>query len=136
MFRKLLSLVLCASFVPTAVAADNYKSANIIREIEFAKPDGHSLLLDLYLPADRSEPVPVVVFVHGGGWKNGSRKSGEKTAALLTAHGIAVASIDYRLIDVAQWPAQINDCYAAVRWVIDHADKYGLDGDHIGAWGT
>ena len=136
MLRKLLSLVLCASFVPTAVAADNSKSANIIREIEFAKPDGHSLLLDLYLPADRSEPVPVVVFVHGGGWKNGSRKSGEKTAAWLTAHGIAVASIDYRLIDVAQWPAQINDCYAAVRWVRDHADKYGLDGDHIGAWGT
>jgi acetyl esterase/lipase len=136
MFRTLLSLVLCASFVPITFAADNSESANIIREIEFAKPDGHSLLLDLYLPAERSEPVPVVVFVHGGGWKNGSRKSGEKTAAWLTEHGIAVASIDYRLTDVAQWPAQINDCYAAVRWVRDHADKYGLDGDHIGAWGT
>ena len=136
MFRKLLLLVLCASFVPTAFAADNSKSANIIREIEFAKPDGHSLLLDLYLPEDRSEPVPVVVFVHGGGWKNGSRKSGGKNAAWLTEHGIAVASIDYRLTDVAMWPAQINDCYAAVRWVRDHADKYGFDGDHIAAWGT
>jgi acetyl esterase/lipase len=136
MFRKLLSLALCACFVPTTYAADNSESENIIREIEFAKPDGHSLLLDLYLPEDRSAPVPVVVFVHGGGWKNGSRKSGGKNAAWLTEHGIAVASIDYRLTDVAMWPAQINDCYAAVRWVRDNADKYRLDGDHIAAWGT
>ncbi len=136
MFRKLLSLALCACFVPSTFAADNSESENIIREIEFAKPDGHSLLLDLYLPENRSEPVPVVVFVHGGGWKNGSRKSGGKNAAWLTEHGIAVASIDYRLTDVAMWPAQINDCYAAVRWVRDNADKYRLDGDHIAAWGT
>lgn len=136
MFRQLLSLALCACFVTATFAADSSKSENIIREIEFAKPDGHSLLLDLYLPDDRSEPVPVVVFVHGGGWKNGSRKSGGKNAAWLTEHGIAVASIDYRLTDVAMWPAQINDCYAAVRWVRDHADKYGFDGDHIAAWGT
>ena len=73
MFRKLLSLALYACFVPATYAADDSDSANIIHEIEFAKPDGHSLLLDLYLPEDRSEPVPVVVFVHGGGWKNGSR---------------------------------------------------------------
>ena len=136
MFRKLLSLALCACFVPATRAADDSESANIIREIEFAKPDGHSLLLDLYLPEDRSEPVPVVVFVHGGGWKNGSRKSGGKNAAWLIKHGIAVASIDYRLTDVAMWPAQINDCYSAVRWVRDNADKYRLDGDHIAAWGT
>tara|TARA_R110002072_G_scaffold145460_1_gene291899 strand:+ start:27925 stop:30336 length:2412 start_codon:yes stop_codon:yes gene_type:complete len=134
--RPLITLAICASFVFSVKAADSGNLESVIREIEFAKPDGHSLKLDLYLPADRSEPVPVVVFVHGGGWKNGSRESGEKTAAWLTEHGIAVASIDYRLIDVAQWPAQINDCYAAVRWVRDHADKYGLDGDHIGAWGT
>lgn len=136
MFRQLLSLALCACFITATFAADSSESENIIREIEFAKPDGHSLLLDLYLPDDRSEPVPVVVFVHGGGWKNGSRKSGGKNAAWLIEHGIAVASIDYRLTDVAMWPAQINDCYAAVRWVRDNADKYRLDGDHIAAWGT
>jgi acetyl esterase/lipase len=136
MSRKLLPLLLCACFVTLAGAADGPASAEILRDIEFAKPNGHALKLDLYLPHDRSVPVPVVVFVHGGGWKNGSRKSGEKTAAWLTDHGIAVASIDYRLTDVAQWPAQIDDCYAAVRWVRDHADKYSLDGDHIGAWGT
>ena len=134
--RSLATLALCASLLFPASADDSSTSKNIVRGIEFAKPNEHSLLLDLYLPEDRSEPVPVVVFVHGGGWKNGSRKSAEKTAAWLTEHGIAVASIDYRLTDVAMWPAQINDCYAAVRWVRDHAEEYGLDGDHIGAWGT
>ena len=136
MLRNLTTLLLCTCFVMIAAAEEGSSSENIIREIEFANPDGHSLKLDLYLPADRSKPVPVVVFVHGGGWKNGSRKSGGKTAAWLTEHGIAVASIDYRLTDVAMWPAQINDCYAAVRWVREHAAEHRLDGDRIGAWGT
>ena len=134
--RPLITLAICASLVFPVRPAAGDESETIIRDIEFAKPDGHSLLLDLYLPVARSQPVPVVVFVHGGGWKNGSRKSGEKTAAWLTGHGIAVASIDYRLIDTAQWPSQINDCYAAVRWVRNNAAKYGLDGAHIGAWGS
>ena len=121
MLRNLLCLLLGACFVPAARAADSPESANIIRDIEFAKPDGHSLKLDFYLPEDRSKPVPIVIFIHGGGWKNGSRKSGEKTAAWLTDHGFAVASIDYRLTDVAQWPAQIDDCYAAVKWLFPAA---------------
>lgn len=108
-----------------------------IADIEYAKPDGYSLKLDLYLPEsgpdDRS---PVVVFVNGGGWKNGSKKTAARTAAWLANHGIAVASINYRLTDVAGWPAQINDCYESVRWLRRNAAKYQLDADHIGCWGT
>lgn len=136
MLRIVLSVFLSACVLATAFATDGKKSAEVIRGIEFARPEGHSLKLDLYLPSDRSRPAPVVVFVHGGGWKNGSRQSGERTAAWLKEHGFAVASIDYRLTDVARWPAQINDCYAAVRWIRDHGDVYGLNGDQIGAWGT
>ena len=136
MLRNPTIVFLCACVAVTGFADEGSNPWKVIRDIEFAHPDGHSLKLDLYLPEDRSEPVPVVVFVHGGGWKNGSRKSGEKTAAWLTGHGIAVASIDYRLTDVARWPAQIDDCYAAVRWVRQHAGEYRLDGNHIGAWGT
>jgi acetyl esterase/lipase len=53
----------------------------------------------------------------------------------LTGHGYAVASIDYRLTDVGQWPAQIDDCRAAVRFLREHADEYHLDGSRIAAWG-
>lgn len=136
MLRIVLSVFFSACVLATTFATDGKKSAEVIRGIEFARPEGHSLKLDLYLPGDRSKPAPVVVFVHGGGWKNGSRQSAERTAAWLKEHGFAVASIDYRLTDVARWPAQINDCYAAVRWIRDHADAYGLNGNHIGAWGA
>ena len=106
------------------------------RNIEYAAPDGHSLTLDVFSPEEQLQPAPVIVFVHGGGWKNGDKKSGEKNAAWLVADGFAVVSINYRLTDVAQWPAQINDCYEAVRWVRRNAAKYNFDPDHVAAWGT
>lgn len=103
---------------------------------EYARPDGISLTLDLYRPDRSSGPTPVIVFVHGGGWKNGDKTVGRKKAGWLTEHGFAVASIDFRQTDVAGWPAQINDCYAAVRWLRENGKQLGLDTEHIGAAGT
>ena len=82
--------------------------AEVIRDVEYARPEGYSLLLDVYLPERGAEELfPVVVWVHGGGWKNGSKEKSK--AAWLAGEGIAVVSINYRLTDVAQWPAQIDD---------------------------
>ena len=92
--------------------------------------------LDLYLPDQSAHPSPCIIFVHGGGWKNGSKKSGAKNAAWLANHGFAVASIDYRLTDTAQWPAQIDDCHAAVDWVRRNAAKYNIAPERIGVFGT
>ena len=111
------------------------EGVDVRRDIEYAKHDGISLKLDLYLPQEIKGDVPVIVFVHGGGWKNGSKDSG-KRGAWMVPHGFAIASISYRLTDVGQWPDQINDCYAAVRWVRRNAKKYGLNGERIGCWGT
>ncbi|MCP4173174.1 MAG: alpha/beta hydrolase fold domain-containing protein, partial [Fuerstiella sp.] len=108
----------------------------IFRDIQYAAPGGHSLTLDVFSPEKRRRPTPVIVFVHGGGWRNGDKKSGEKNAAWLVDDGFAVVSINYRLTDVAQWPAQINDCYEAVRWVRRNAAKYNFDPNRIAAWGT
>jgi len=107
----------------------------LIRDLEFASRDGHSLTLDLYRPKKHDRPTPVIVFVHGGGWKNGSKKAGRK-AIWLVPHGFAIASISYRLTDSGQWPDQIDDCYEAVRWVRAHAEQYNFDADKIGCWGT
>lgn len=108
----------------------------IIRDIQYSAPDGQALTLDVFSPEEQRQPAPVIVFVHGGGWKNGDKKSGEKNAKWLVDDGFAVVSINYRLIDVAQWPAQINDCYEAVRWVRRNAQEYNFDPDHVAAWGT
>lgn len=103
---------------------------------EYARPEEIPLTLDLYLPAGAEEDTPVVVFVHGGGWKNGDKTVGQKKVGWLTEHGFAVASIDFRQTDIAGWPAQINDCYAAVRWLRENGDRLGLATDRIAAAGT
>ncbi|WP_395743518.1 alpha/beta hydrolase fold domain-containing protein [Prosthecobacter sp.] len=102
-------------------------------DIVFAKVGDHELKLDLYLPKDIKKP-PLVVFIHGGGWKAGSYKN--CSTSWLTERGFAVASISYRLSQVAVFPAQIHDCKGAVRWLRVHADEYGYDTTRIGAAGT
>ena len=140
-FRYVIALCYCmVSLHACAVESE------VLRDLEYAKADGQTLLLDLYLPAlsnvdDRSivesgSGIPCVVFVHGGGWKGGDKKSAKQNAAWLVDHGFAVASINYRLTDIAKWPAQIDDCYEAVRWVRRQSKIYGIDPDRVGAFGT
>ena len=112
------------------------EGAEVMGDLEYAVHEGVSLKLDLYRPKEReaAKALPVVIWVHGGGWLKGSKD--RCLASWLAPEGFAVASIQYRLADAAQWPAQINDCYAAVRWLRENATKYGLDPEHIGAWGS
>ena len=108
--------------------------SEIIRDIEYSRPNDYPLLLDLYLPQEANDSaLPVVIWVHGGGWKNGSKKNTK--ASWLAEEGYAVVSINYRLTDVAQWPAQIDDCRGAVRWARRNAAVFGLDPNRIGDWG-
>jgi acetyl esterase/lipase len=98
------------------------------------------LLLDLYLPSDRTGP-PVVLFLHGGGWALGDRTlagpafTGRTFFERLAEAGFAVASADYRLSGEAVFPAQLHDVKGAVRWLRRHADEYGFDASRIVAWG-
>jgi len=134
--------ILCCLLLPAAVLtgmppgeASELSEAIVLRDIEYGRVDGERLLLDVIRPAN-SQSAPVVLFVHGGGWKNGDKKSGHKQAGWLVEHGFAVVTINYRLTDVAIWPAQIDDCYEAVRWIRRNADRHHFDASHIAAWGT
>ena len=130
LYFTLLALPLCANAAKKPAVLP--EGIQVQRDLTF--DEAHQLKLDLYRPKDITGPIPVVVWVHGGGWKNGSHK--KCPAVWLAQHGFAVASIQYRLTDVAQWPAQINDCHNAVRWLRKQAVSYQLDADHIGAWGS
>ncbi|GAJ13590.1 unnamed protein product, partial [marine sediment metagenome] len=109
--------------------------AKVQRDIVYARVGDRKLLLDLYLPPKSSAPLPVIVWVHGGGWRGGSKGSGGRALPMLD-RGFAVVDVGYRLSGEAVFPAQVEDCKAAVRWVRANAAKYGLDPDSIGAWGS
>ncbi len=111
------------------------EGVKVIKDLVYSEPKGSPQLLDLYLPEKAASPLPVIVWVHGGGWKNGSKEN-PRNAVWLATKGFAVASINYRLTSEAQWPAQIDDCRASVRWLRNNASKYGLDPKHIGAFGS
>ena len=105
------------------------------RDLVYAQADEKKLVLDLYRPEKSPQNLPVVVWVYGGAWRSRNRTPQAPKASWLAAHGYAVAVIDYRLSSEALFPAQINDCKAAVRWLRANAAKFGLDGNRIGAWG-
>ena len=90
--------------------------------------------LDLYLPEKLDGRLPLIVWIHGGAWLGGSKDS--CPAVSFVPKGYAVASINYRLSQHAVFPAQIEDCKAAIRWLRAHAAEYHLDAEHIGVWGA
>ena len=118
-----LTLILMAGFFASACVAAEEEPLNATHgDLVYAEVDGSPLRLDLYLP-DNTERPPLVVWIHGGGWRGGSK---EKPAIReVVRHGYALASIQYRFTDVAIFPAQIHDCKAAIRWLRAHADQYG-----------
>jgi acetyl esterase/lipase len=105
----------------------------VLRDLEYARVGARALLLDLYLPEKAESPLPVIVGIHGGGWAAGSKEGAQ--GVRLSGRGYAVACIGYRLSGEATFPAQIEDCKAAVRWLRAHAREHGLDPDRIGAIG-
>jgi acetyl esterase/lipase len=106
-------------------------------DIPYAGTDHVRQKLDLYLPKQPANgKLPLVVFIHGGGWQNGQKGVGRKwTFPYVESGDFATASIGYRLSSDAIWPAQIHDCKAAIRWLRANAGKYGIDPDRIAVLG-
>ncbi|MBL9091383.1 MAG: prolyl oligopeptidase family serine peptidase [Planctomycetaceae bacterium] len=122
-----------ASAAPPARLPEGFKK---VADVEYAEADGNPLLLDLYVPERPPvKALPLVVWIHGGGWQAGDKAQARPSQDLL-AHGYAAASINYRLTDEASFPAQIHDCKAAIRWLRAHAAEYGYDPERIGVFGS
>ncbi len=101
---------------------------------EYAMTPQGAQLLDLYLPEKTpAQPLPVVLWIHGGGWKSGSKEN--PPLAWLASEGYAVVSLGYRLSWAARWPAQLDDARAAIRWLRANAAKYSLDPARIAVSG-
>jgi acetyl esterase/lipase len=107
-----------------------------LQTLKYASPDGVDLLLDLYLPQGAPQPLPLIVFLHGGGWSQGTRTTGPDFKRFFAQDGIAIAAIDYRLTPAVTFPKNAEDVKTAVRWLRANAASYNLDPRRVGLWGT
>lgn len=107
----------------------------VFQDLEYAKVDGQSLMLDLFVPENRSPKPPLLVWIHGGGWTKGSKSQFNPIFLRLTSEGYAAASIDYRLEGLNSHPKQIHDFKGAVRWLRSQSEKYGYDTTRIAVGG-
>jgi acetyl esterase/lipase len=105
------------------------------RDLAYVENGHERQKLDLYVP-ESPEPLPVILWIHGGGWQAGSKDGCPPLREGYAEKGYAVASIGYRLSGDAVFPAQIEDCKAGIRWLRAHAKEYNLDPDRFGVWGS
>ena len=113
-------------------------AAKVERDVTYGKVGEIELKLDIYFPRKTDgKPLPVAVYVHGGGWRNGDKAQGAGAMAIpeLVKRGYLVCSINYRLAPEFKFPAQIEDTKCAIRYLRAHAKEYNLDPERIGVWG-
>jgi len=144
---SLTAVLISAGLIPTLAQANDVSQRRkrgpnvpegtlILRDLAYV-PDGHERQkLDLYLPkqSEGVAPLPLIVWIHGGAWRAGSKENCR--SARFMRQGYAAASINYRLSRHAIFPAQIEDCRAAIRFLRANAAKYNIDPDRIGVWGS
>ncbi len=140
MMRFVLGFVLVYSgtIVQTEAAQPRpAQKVDVTRDVEYGRAGERSLKLDIYQPNERAaERLPVIVWIHGGGWRGGNKSSGGRLTGFVGTGNFVGVSVGYRLSGEAIWPAQIHDCKAAIRWVRANAADYGIDPDRIGVWGS
>ncbi|MEO9595598.1 alpha/beta hydrolase fold domain-containing protein [Rhodopirellula bahusiensis] len=118
-------------------AANTPRGVNVKRDVIFGKGGGRDLKMHIVLPEKKSdEPLPAYVWVHGGGWQGGTKEGGVGQVARVVAKGFVGATIEYRLTGEAPFPAQIEDCKCAIRYLRAHAEEYGIDPDRIAVGGS
>ena len=121
----LVAAVVCGGPVGEPVASAQALEQH--KDLVYARIDGKSLALDLYLPTGVQAP-PLLVWVHGGAWTTGSKAS---VPPVFLANGFAVASVDFRQSTEARFPAQVHDIKAAIRYLRANAPAYGYRADKI-----
>lgn len=112
---------------------------DFFEDVVYGQGGGHDLYLDLMVPQKRRESLsPALVWVHGGGWSSADLTKKYRPVQALVAlckAGFVCASIDYRLVTEKAFPAPVEDCKCAVRFLKAHSEQLGIDPVRIGMWG-
>jgi acetyl esterase/lipase len=135
---KLLSLLsVFLLFAGSALYAADTIPDDVVFEpgVEYAVAGGEHLQVDLARPKNGDGPFPAVVCIHGGGFRAGKREGYDKLCVTLAQKGYVAITVTYRLAPAFQFPAAVQDCKAAVRWLRANAGKYHVDPKRIGVTG-
>lgn len=128
------TLLLTLALLTTSLLAQLPAGIKMEKDIAYIEGGDEAQKLDIYVPETPADkPLPLIVHIHGGGWRAGNKFPCPVSATVLK--GYAVASVEYRFSQKAVFPAQIQDCQAAIRWLRAHAKQYHFDTDHLGAVG-
>lgn len=98
--------------------------------ITYVSAQNYQAKLDIYRPANKT-PSPVVIYIHGGGWVNGTKEDVVMETLPFMAMGFAVINVEYRLAKISPAPAAVEDCLCVLHWVGRHANEYNLDLDKV-----
>jgi acetyl esterase/lipase len=128
MMRRISPAVALCSLLHLLAHAEEASPPRVIRDIQYARAGEQSLKLDLHLPSGKMRS-PLIVWVHGGAWRSGSKK--DVPIGKLIGDGCAIASVDYRLSTEAKFPAQIHDIKAAIRFLRGHGHEWKLPSKKI-----
>ncbi|PPK87382.1 acetyl esterase/lipase [Neolewinella xylanilytica] len=136
-FTVLLPVLVCSQSNPVL---DRFPAGTVLHaNIPYQNDTLSKHLLDIYLPADATGPLPLVIWIHGGAWLVNDKYADMSymggTIAEIINRGYALASIDYRNSTQAKFPAQLQDCNAAIAHLHAHATAYGLDPDRFALMG-
>jgi acetyl esterase/lipase len=104
---------------------------DVMPNITYSRASNTELKLDLYLPKDRSTPVPTVMFIHGGGWVEGAKEIEALNLLPYLSLKFAVVNVGYRLGRTSLAPAAVEDCRCALRWIMRNAKQFNFDTSRI-----
>jgi acetyl esterase/lipase len=112
------------------------EDVQLVSDVVFGKGGDRELKMHILKPKKAGqEPMPVVVFIFGGAWRTGNKDAGIKPLSVLAQKGYLCASIEYRFSQEALFPAQLEDCKCAIRFLRSKAGEYHINPDKIGVWG-
>lgn len=121
-----------------ASAVALFQQVRVVPNVVYARANGWEGKLDIYArrnpgatPAQPGPPTPTVIFIHGGGWVQGTKEGSALRALPYIAMGYSVVNVEYRLANVSLAPAAIEDCRCALRWIVARAREYNLDPERL-----
>ncbi len=126
-----LTLQEVAAFRPPAAARDGETETEMKALRDLAYGDHEAQRLDLYLPEAAKKNAPIMLYIHGGGWRKGDKSAVGLKASFFTGKGWLFASANYRLLPGGEHPKNVEDVASAIAWLHEHAEQHGGDPDKI-----